>query len=376
MRHARAVVVVVLASALLAPAAKAAAPTPPLTALGQARATLRGLTNETAAYRRLRAATATSLWADPSDAVAPPYGRAVFADTRRALIELEPQLASSTPPPGVTAAATEILAADRRLAENVIDEAARGTGLLARAEGMILSGDRWAATVRVDLAAEQYGAAWLDAFGALTPLVVTPATNVPPATLGAAAENALVSHRIELSSVQAVQNQPPLTHAGEPEVVLVGPDGCSACALASWGVVEALSQFGAFTNLRLSQSATTRRPVVRGFTFRGAGYGSPLIAFVIAAPSSDVPHPLPFVDVANKFADVGSPASPSVASGLSWTRLAGSLSRPKTIAGQALDGTAELLTAEICEATGGAPAVVCGAAAVKDYENRLPPTTP
>jgi hypothetical protein len=28
------------------------------------------------------------------------------------------------------------------------------------------------------------------------------------------------------------------------------------------------------------------------------------------------------------------------------------------------------------EATGGAPAVVCGAAAVKDYENRLPPATP
>jgi len=62
---------------------------------------------------------------------------------------------------------------------------------------MILSGDRWAATVRVDLAAEQYDAAWVSAFGALTPLVVTPATNVPPATLGAAAENALASHRIE-----------------------------------------------------------------------------------------------------------------------------------------------------------------------------------
>jgi hypothetical protein len=62
----------------------------------------------------------------PSDAVAPPYGRAVFADTRRALTELEPQLASSAPPPGVTAAATEILVADRRRAENVIHEAARG----------------------------------------------------------------------------------------------------------------------------------------------------------------------------------------------------------------------------------------------------------
>jgi hypothetical protein len=139
------------------------------------------------------------------------------------------------------------------------------------------------------------------------------------------------------------------------------------------GVVEALSQFGTFANLHLSQSATTRRPIIRGLSLRGANYGSSLVALVLATASSHVPHPLPFVNVANKFADVGSPASPSVAGSLSWTQLAGSLARPKATAGQAIDGTAELLTAEICEATGGAPAAVCGAAAVADYENRLPP---
>jgi hypothetical protein len=376
MRRARAVVVAVLALALLAPVAKAAGPTPPLTLLRQAREALRGLTNEAAAYQKLRAATAATLWVDPGDAVAPPSGRAVFADTHAALTKLEPLLAAANPPAPVTAAEIHILAADRRLAENVIHQAAGGLGLLARAEGMVLSGDRWAATVRVDVAAEAYGEAWVSAFGALTPLVATPATNVPPATLGTAAENALTSQRIDLSSVKAIQNQPPLTHAGEPEIVLVAPESCAACAFESWGVVEALSQFGAFTNLNLSQSATTRRPTVRGFTFRGAAYGSPLVTFVIATPSSNVPHPLPFVDVANRFADVGSPASARIAGDMTWRQLAGSLTRPNTASGQALDGTAELLTAEICEATGGAPAAVCGAAAVKDYENRLPPAAP
>ncbi|HUA72365.1 MAG TPA: DUF929 family protein [Solirubrobacteraceae bacterium] len=376
MRRGRAAVVAVLASALLAPAAKAAGPTPPLTALGQARAALRGLPNETGAYGKLGAATAASLWVDPSDAVAPPDGRAVFYDTRRALLDLEPQVASSTPSPSVTRAEALILAADRRLAENVIHEAAGGTGLLVRAEGMILSGDRWAATALVNYAAEQYGAAWTDAFRALLPLVATPATNVPPAALATAAENALAENRISLASVHPLRNQPPLTHAGEPEVVLVAPDSCAGCALESWGVVAALSQFGTFADLNLSQSATTQRPIVRGFTFRSAAYGSPLVTFVIAAPSTHVPHPLPFVDVASKYADVGSPASPSVAGNLPWRQLAGSLGRPKTAAGQALDGTAELLTAEICEATGGAPAAVCGAAAVKDYQDRLPPATP
>jgi hypothetical protein len=111
-------------------------------------------------------------------------------------------------------------------------------------------------------------------------------------------------------------------------------------------------------------------------TFRGASYGSPFVALVMAGPSKNVPRPLPFVDIANKFVDVGSAASPSVASGSSWRQLAGSLSRPKTTSGQAIDGTAELLTAEICAATGGAPAVVCGTGAVKDYENRLPAAAP
>jgi Domain of unknown function (DUF929) len=386
MSRRRAFLVAFLSSALVAPAASAAAATPPLSALRQARDELRPLAKSAPspsarklladASQDLSRATVQTLWIDPSDAVAPTYGHAVFAESRAALTAVEPLLAASAPPAAITAAETLILAADRRLAENVIHQAARGAGLLARAEGMIRSGDRWAATVRVDLAAEQYGAAWVSAFGALLPLVVTPATNVPPAALGTAAENALASHRIRFSSAEAVQNQPPLTHAGVPEVVVVAPDSCAGCTLESWGIVEALSQFGAFTNLHLSQSETTRRPIVRGFTFRGSSYGSPFVTFVIAAPSSDVPHPLPFVDVANKFADVGSPAAPTVANGLSWTRLAGTLGRPKTRAGQAIDGTAELLTAEICEATGGAPAAVCGAAAVQEYENRLPPATP
>ncbi|HUJ35418.1 MAG TPA: DUF929 family protein [Solirubrobacteraceae bacterium] len=374
MSRRRALLAAVLCSALLAPSAHAAAPpVPPKDSLRQAREDLRLLPSEFAAYRKLTAATAAPLWVDPSDAVAPPYGQAVFADSRAALLGLEPALAAASPPATITAAKILILSADRRLAETMIHQAARGTGLVVRAEGMILSGDRWAATARVDFAAEQYGAAWSSAFGALTPLVTTPATDVPTIALGTAAENALATDRISLRGVHSIENQPPLTHAGQPEVLLVGPDSCAGCALESWGLVAALSQFGVFTDLHLSQSATTLRPLVRGFTFRGAGYVSPFVTFVLAAPSSHVPHPLPFVDVANKLADVGSPAAPAVAAGRTWTQLAGSLARPKTAAGQAIDGTAELLTAEICEATGGAPAAVCGAAAVSDYESQLLP---
>ncbi len=374
MRRAPAFLLAVLGAALLAPAANAAAPTPPRFLLQRAANQLRETTaGGAAAYRKLGAATARTLWVDPSNAVAPPAGHAVFADSRAALLDLEPLLNSPSPPTAITTAESLILGADRRLAEDAIREAAGGLGLVVRARGMVLSGDRWAVTSRVDLAAEQYGTAWVDAFDGLTPLVATAAADVPATAVATAAGNALAANSIAFSSVRLVQNQPPLTALGKPEVLLADTDSCSACELESWGIVEALSQFGVFADLRLSQSAPTRRPLVRGFTFRSASYASPYVAFAIAKPSSNVP--LPSVDVANKFADVGSPTPPIVAGGLFWTKLAGSLSRPKTASGQAIDGTAELLTAEICEVTGGAPAEVCGTAAVQGYQKRLPPAS-
>ena len=80
---------------------------------------------------------------------------------------------------------------------------------------------------------------------------------------------------------------------------------------------------------------------------------------------------VPFIDVANRFADVGATVSPGLAQGLSWSQLAVSVGRPRTGYGQAIAATAEVLTAEICRATGGAPASVCGSAVVQDYSSRL-----
>jgi hypothetical protein len=158
-----------------------------------------------------------------------------------------------------------------------------------------------------------------------------------------------------------------------------------------------LSQFGSFSNLHLSQSATTEQPIVRSFTFHGSGYESLYVSFDPVELFSDVLRPgggyrpqgrltpgqrilvraldptgaSPFIDVANRFADVGATVSPAALSGLPWGALAASLRRPKTLPGQAIAATAEVLTAEICRATGGAPAAVCGSRAVRDYASRL-----
>lgn len=393
----------------LAPAAGAATPADPRAELVQARSELAGLAGQarSAAARQaldtasgvLAGATAGWLWIDRFHLIAPGHGGAVFADSRAALRGLERIAPGSVSAAGLAAAEASILRADRTLAVFSILQARGGAGgLLKRAAGMILSGDRWAATSRVDLAAEQYGAGWRDAFQALTRLVLARVTFASPAAVGSGALRALTSgSRIRPAGVHVLHGRTGLARAGKPEVLFIGTEGCPSCAIERWGMAVALSQFGLFSNLALGQSAVGQGPFVRSFTFAGAVYRSPYVSFVPVEVSSDAPAPgggfqrlgrltaaqrglfraldspgsVPFIDVANQFADVGATVSPSFGAGLAWSGLAAAPDRPGTAAGQAIAASAEVLTAEICQATGGLPAPVCQAAAVREYSGRL-----
>src|SRR4029077_2175168 len=187
------------------------------------------------------------------------------------------------------------------------------------------------------------------------------------------------------------------TSAGKPEVFYAGSEACPFCGVERWGMIVALSQFGTFSNLALMQSTPTERPQVTTFTFFGSSYESPYISFVPVEVISDVPkgfgfahlQPLtaiqrallrtfdppqqvPFVDVANRFARVDSTVMPTLIKRMSWTELASSMTRPTSIPAQAIAGEAEVLTAEICQATGGNPQSVCSSPVVSHYEAALP----
>jgi hypothetical protein len=347
----------------------------------------------------LARATATALWIDPSHVLAPGYGPVVFAGSRGALLDLEHARSGSLPSADLLAVEHQILTANRALAEGSILQALGGPGgLLARARGMILSGDRWAVTSRVDLAAEQYGAGWRAAFQALNELVRVRAAFVSPGALASGALRALVrGSRTRPAGVHVLAGRPALKRSGKPEVLYVGLESCPACAIERWGLVVALSKFGTFPQLRLGQSAVTERPFVRSFTFAGARYVSPYLSFDAVEVSSDLTAPgggfqslgrlttaqgrllrtldpsriAPFIDVGNQFSDVGATVSPGFGRGLSWSQLAGSVGRPRTQAGQAIAASAEVFTAEICRATRGDPASVCTSAVVQDYSSRL-----
>jgi hypothetical protein len=393
---------------LLAPAALAAR-TSSLQSLTQARRDLAALalaarSSEAARLARsaegeLSRATAPPLWIDRSHVLAPGYGLGVFAGSRGALLDLEHARSGSLPSGRVSAIEREILTADRGLAEGAIRLALGGPGgLLARARGMILSGDRWAVTSRVDLGAEQYGAGWRTAFQALDDLVRVRTAFVAPSALSSGAERALASgSSIRPAGAHVLSGRGALERTRKPEVLYVGLESCPACAIERWGLVVALSRFGTFSVLGLGQSAVSERPFVPSFTFAGARYFSPFVSFDGIEVSSDLPAPgggfrrldrltpaqgrllrsldargiAPFVDVGNQFVDVGATVSPDVASRLSWSQLAGSVSRPRTQPGPAIAASAEVFTAEICRVTGGQPAAVCASTAVQDYASHL-----
>jgi hypothetical protein len=409
VRRLSAIAVALICALCIAPVARGASSPRALDRLLQARHVLGLLAGETrsptprkslvAAQGEVTRAAAPALWIDPAHVLAPGYGLVVFAGSQEALLDLEHAPAGSLPSSAVAAVEHQILAADRGLAEGAILQALGGSGgLLTRARGMILSGDRWAGTSRLDLAAEQYGAGWRSAFQALADLVHVRVAFVPRGALAAGAERALRSApRIRPAGVHGLAGRGALERSGKPEVLFVGQESCPACAIERWGLAVALSQFGTFSSLRLGQSAVNSPPFVRSLTFSGAKYFSPYVSFDPVELTSDLPAPgggfqalgrltpaqgrllhaldprgvAPFIDVANQFADVGAAVAPALGVGLSWSQLAASVGRPRTPTGRAIAATAEVLTAEICRATGGEPTSVCGSAVVQDYASRL-----
>jgi Domain of unknown function (DUF929) len=400
------VLLVVCCGLLFGTASGASAALIPRGALLQAETRVHRITNlpspssvhesATDALGELVRATAPALWINSREAVAPSYGTRVFQASIAALTDLRPLTRLSIP--AARAASELIVAADRGLAKGVITQARGGDQRsLASARQELSAGGRAAGAGRRASAARSYAKAWKDAFNALTQLASAAATGVPSAVLAAAAEEALGSKLIGLAGPMIQEGQPPLTAAGKPELLFAGAEGCPFCAVQRWGMIVALSQFGTFSNLHLMQSDTTNPPAVRTFTFFGASYQSPYISFVPVEVLSNVrrgfgfahlqqlttaegalvqrfdpPGQTPFIDIANRFTGFDSTVQPGLLSAMSWRQIASSLTHPASIPAQAISGVAEVLTAELCQATNGNPQSVCGTQVVRQYEAALP----
>lgn len=227
-----------------------------------------------------------------------------------------------------------------------------------------------------------------------TARVVQSATNVPASVLDTIG-------RGEVSNPPtAITSAPALTSDGKPEVVYIGYDWCPYCAAQRWALVVALSRFGTFSGLGVTRSAGDDVYAnTNTFTFSDVKYSSPYLSFSavemqdaqrnpLRTPTAEQQHLLavydeppyvpssaaggiPFVDLGGKYLVNGASYSPQVLAGQSWTQIASALSDPSNPIAKGVDGSANVLTAALCNLTGQQPSNVCSSKAVTEAKGAL-----
>jgi hypothetical protein len=190
-----------------------------------------------------------------------------------------------------------------------------------------------------------------------------------------------------------------LTSGGKPEMLYIGAEFCPFCGAMRWSMAVALSRFGTFTTpLRgFHSSATDTDPSTPTLTFYKAGYTSKYLTFT-PVENEDVNRNLlqattsseqalwakydttttdgvtgvgyPFIDFGNKAIITAPLYDPAILKGMSWAQVAATLNDPSSPVAQAIDGTANYITAAICKMTGNkGPAGVCTAKSIKSLES-------
>lgn len=209
----------------------------------------------------------------------------------------------------------------------------------------------------------------------------------------------------QTKSLAPIIGGPPLTGpTGKPEFFYMGGEYCPFCAAERWAMVVALSRFGTFSSL---QQITSSESSVPTFTFypgayKGQYYSSQYIDFVpvesdgqqqgqaLQTPTADQqalfskydgpPYfsssgSIPFVDIANQQLLQGANYSPDTIVNLSWKDIAGDLSNANSPVTQGIVGSANYLTAAICQATNQQPGSVCSDATIQTIEQSLGKTS-
>jgi hypothetical protein len=197
---------------------------------------------------------------------------------------------------------------------------------------------------------------------------------------------------------------------GLPQVTYIGAEYCPFCAAERWPLVIALSRFGQFSGLQVSHSAGDDvYPNTPTFSFSGSTYTSPYLDFdsvelqsnvrsggsyaPLQTPTADqqqllrqsdgppyVPASsagaIPFADFANQYLISGASYDAGALRGQTVDSIAQNLSDPSAPTTQAIIGSANVITAALCQVTGDQPADVCGQPVIQALEATLAATPP
>jgi hypothetical protein len=229
--------------------------------------------------------------------------------------------------------------------------------------------------------------------GGLPTSVVDEIIHVPVSTLSQVGTGALPGSS-ELP-LKPISDTTLATSGGKPEMLYIGAEFCPYCAAMRWSMAVALSRFGTFGALKgIHSSSTDVYPNTATLTFYKQQYTSSYLTFtpvenetVTEAPlqsttkaqeavwvkydTTDGSQGYPFIYFGGKVILTGPLYDPGVLKGLSWSRIASSLSDPNSAVAQNVLGAANYVTASICSMTGDQPASVCKAAPIPGIESKI-----
>ncbi|NHN57094.1 DUF929 family protein [Calidifontibacter sp. DB0510] len=215
---------------------------------------------------------------------------------------------------------------------------------------------------------------------------ITSVTSVPTASfdqVGVGAANAFP---------KPMSGSQPMTQDGKPRVLYIGAEFCPYCAMERWALVAALSRFGTFTGLKPAVSSPDEGPLsnIQTMSFLDAKYTSKYLVFTSYETQDRLGKPLQQPAAADAalmqrfgnggipWVDWGGVATSGVGYdgnmlvGKTNTQIAKALSDPKSDIAQGVLGEANVVSAQLCVLTKGAPANVCSSPGVKAAAAKLP----
>jgi Domain of unknown function (DUF929) len=229
--------------------------------------------------------------------------------------------------------------------------------------------------------------------GTAQPAVVSAVTSIPAATTDAVGKGTS-----NPKMLVPVSGAPALTSGGKPEVLYMGAEYCPFCATERWAMLNALSRFGTFSNIKFIHSAPDDTPPsVPTLTFYKSGYSSKYVTFTpvemqkidrtaLQNPTSeqtallnkyDAPPyvqgaggSIPFLYFGGKYIVSGASYDYNVLSGKTYAQIAAAMKDPSTDIAKGALGAANQMTAAICKLTGNQPATAC-TASIKALEAGL-----
>jgi hypothetical protein len=248
------------------------------------------------------------------------------------------------------------------------------------------------------------------------PASVVNAISSVPSSAFATAGATITSSGPYTVAISPLKNQSPLTSGGKPLIAYTGSNWCPYCAAARWPLAIALSRFGSFKKLDITESGRATNEVYPGtpsLSFYGSSYTSPYVSFLSTEQCSDLVssstatavedcngyEPLqtlsplahkiyfkydfppyvassneggiPFIDFGNQFLEDGAFMDPSILDGFTHVQIAQSLGNPIASPAQPILVSANFYTAAICKLTNNKPGSVCDMPVVKQAAKQL-----